>query len=76
MLSEELNMSKTVYHEILTEDLGNRILNVILVTCILHEELTADRSAICADLWTLKARMIFCCSIIAGDKTRRYKDKA
>ena len=59
MLSEEMSMSKTVCHEILTKDLGKRKLNARLVTRSPNEEQKEDRSEICADLWKLQARMTY-----------------
>jgi hypothetical protein len=59
MLSEEMSMSKTVCHEILTEDLGKRKLNARLVTRSPNEEQKEDRSEICANLWKLQARMTY-----------------
>jgi hypothetical protein len=44
MLSEELRMSKTTCHEILTEDLGKRKLNARLVTLCVNEAQKADCS--------------------------------
>lgn len=52
-------MSKTVCHEILTEDVGKRKLNARLVTRSPNEEQKEDRSEICADLWKLQARMTY-----------------
>jgi hypothetical protein len=59
MLSEEMSMSKTVCHEILTEELDKRKLNARLIIRSPNEDQTADRSAICADLWKLQARMTY-----------------
>jgi hypothetical protein len=54
-----MSMSKTVCHEILTEDPGKRKLNVRLVRRSPNEEQKVGRSEICADTWKLQARMTY-----------------
>jgi len=59
MLSEELNISKTVWNEILHEDFGGRKLNARLIPRSLTQPQKEDSSSICAILLKLQARITY-----------------
>ena len=70
MLSEELNISKTAFREILLEELRKRKLNGTIVLRSLTQEQEEDHSAIRAEFLETTGKDDTCCSsIIAADET-------